>query len=225
MTIIFAAALADAAILGSDGRRSNLTTGQVEAFDKTLQISPTIAAAKFGYGGPEADVVWERVRNLPPLDLEDIEGLLPKIQPLGAAVYEQQRALFAAHGQPDWGMTLIFASYDERGAGIHWIDYRDGEGKPNSAWRRNSATEMVIAKGPPGSDRVAIDAMARSLRDDPRHSTIAPRRWAQDVVEAAGSLSSTIGPPAFVRVISAAGQIHSTITPHELVSNSIRYQL
>ena len=225
MTILYAAALQDAAILGSDGRRTNIGAGLIETFDKTVHISPAIAAAKFGYGGPDADVIWDRIKQLSPSDLEDIEALLPKARLLGEGVYRQQRTHFAMNGQPDWGMTLIFASYDDRGAGLHWIDYRDNHGLAVSAWRRDYAREIVIAKGPVGADEVARVAVASNAGSSAIPVSLAPRQWAKDVVLAAGALGQTVGPPAFVRVISADGQSHSMVGPDDIIADPIRYRL
>lgn len=199
-----------------------MDTGEVWSIDKTYQISRSIAAAKFGYGGPIADQIWTQLLALPEATRENIDQLLAAALKLGRPIYEERRQAFADAGQGDYGMTLLFASYDvAKGAGIHWIDFKVGD-PPTSAWR--STANAIVAQGPHHSQQVALTSAGVHLVTHAGLSSLKVSSWTADIVAQMTILdpAKSCGPPARYRIVDALGVSETKIATSAVSQDDIR---
>lgn len=205
MTIIFGGAFRDCAVIGCDSLRVNLETEERFTIDKTEKISDAIAGARFGYSGPSADHLWDQIKSLDLGTRSDISLLLPKAAELGRPIYEERRSFFEACGKGDYGLTLMFASFDpSRGSGIHWIDFKMDQGMPGSRWRTEGAG--VVAQGPDGSQQVATRAIEANLAGIAGTMNVNLDAWVFNCVAEATKLDpTTVGPPAYYRTVGIHG--------------------
>lgn len=213
MTIILAAALKECAVLVADSFQHHLADKIIVQVDKTHVISPHIVGGKFGYSNGAANSVWSELKALPLSDRTSIHRLLDQTVGLGKPIYEECRALFADNGEGDYGLTFIFASWDEtNGSGIHWIDFKNGDGIPNSVWYRDSAGIQVLAVGPDGSQSIATECARSNFVETPPEMRLDIGLWAAETIANANQLPGLpLGLPAYSRIVDNRGDHHHLI--------------
>lgn len=205
MTVIFAAALSDCAVIGADSKSTDVEAGVAWSIDKIRKVSSRIAAAKFGYGGPEGNRIWTELLALPEEVRQDVAQMLPAAKRIGQPIYEERRKTFSELGLGDYGITLLFASFDvSLGSGIHWIDFKNG-GQPVSHWRPTGS--HIVAQGPPGSQQVATASAGAHLITLGSQTNLKIASWSADVVSKVSAMDpdQTCGPPARYRIVDVLG--------------------
>jgi hypothetical protein len=198
MSLIFAAAFSDCAVVAGDGlRRVAASDERLDNIDKTYEVSPGILAAKMGYGGV-TDAIWGEVEAQPANVRNNIDALLAFVSRTSRPMYEYCLAHALAEGHGDYGLMFIFASWDARGAGVHWIDHRSGM-EPTSCWRRQSDSPLVVASGPDGCQQIASTTLLQGFQRAPS-GRVAVDTW---VTETVTQMSTThpveVGFPATMR--------------------------
>lgn len=128
MTVIFAGAFEDCAIIGADTRRADQVSGRTAGeFHKLVECNRQVSAAKAGYG-PDADCIWEVVNAHPrrqDLTSDDVADLLRNE---GLPVYQRcvERAL--SIGEPDPGLYILVAGISRDGHyKIHALNFGLGD--------------------------------------------------------------------------------------------------
>lgn len=203
MTVLFAAAFKDCAIIGADSTRTDLSWGDWTV-DKTRQISPGIVAAKFGYSGPMADMIWDEIDRLPMSEKASISTLLARSVEICRPVYEERRKSFEAEGKGDYGLTLLFATWsNEDGSGIHWIDFKMGNGVPYSHYYRTSGPG-IIGQGPEN----AQSALNATYQASVVENSVDADLWAVRYIQTCREFSDVrLGCPANLRIVSSSGTV------------------
>ncbi|MUZ66361.1 hypothetical protein [Agrobacterium vitis] len=127
MTIIFAGAFEDCAVIGGDQLRHDQLTRQPAGFaSKVRRINDRVWGAKAGYG-PTADRLWDDLAVLPGVEEMCIEELAVHTRTLGSSVYQGCLASLPV-GAKDPGLCLFLAGVNANGLNaVHWLNFQLGD--------------------------------------------------------------------------------------------------
>ncbi|MVA24556.1 hypothetical protein V6582_05920 [Agrobacterium vitis] len=127
MTVIFAGAFEDCAVIGGDQLRHEYFTLQPAGFaSKVRRINDRVWGAKAGYG-PTADRLWDDLTGLPGVEDMCIEELAAHTRTLGSKVYQGCLALLPV-GAKDPGLYLFLAGVNANGlSSVHWLNFQLGD--------------------------------------------------------------------------------------------------
>lgn len=215
MTVLLAAAFRDRAMIAADGLQTVIDAGgATQVVEKTQAISDQVVATKFGYSGPQTESLWVGLHAMPESDRRSVGTVLDEACRLGRPIYEERKSFFAAHGEGDYGLTVLFASFDDTsGPGIHWIDFKMGAGVPESLYYRDTSATRWVAQGPDGVNVVASETLyAVGCKATSSGLVIDGAAWTRAFIMSARSISpQKLGFPASLRSVGSSGSEHYII--------------
>ncbi|MQW73643.1 hypothetical protein GHK50_33620 [Sinorhizobium medicae] len=124
MTVIFAGAFDDCAVIGADTRRADQVTGRTAGeFHKIVECNGKVSAAKAGYG-PDADGIWEVVKSHPRRDHLTSDDVAELLRAEGTSLYQRCLSRARAIGERDPGLYVLVAGVGRDGAyKIHALNF------------------------------------------------------------------------------------------------------